>query len=261
MVWPQRSPSAEAASDWPRGSALTPARTISAMTAPLYSVSPVMTPASARYLDGKTSYSRVQEVREDHHDQHGNGAEELDDHRRTSTRTPLCVDSRPTPSRKPSDQREHDRHRRGRQRALDAGQDVGLPQVRREERLPLGGGQLALGVQPRVDHPRHQHATTTTVTPVMQSVAHPGARSRRVEENGPWSWPHLLTAQASSRHRHRLPSQPNNSPSGSVRMTNPSAKMAADAAAPRCSRSSPSSAAPPRPPRSPRRSWCSWSAR
>ena len=35
MVWPQRRPSAEAASAWPRGSAFTPARTISAITAPL----------------------------------------------------------------------------------------------------------------------------------------------------------------------------------------------------------------------------------
>ena len=56
MVWPHVRPKANAASDCPRGSALTPARTISAMTAPLYSVRPVMTPASARCLDGNTSY-------------------------------------------------------------------------------------------------------------------------------------------------------------------------------------------------------------
>ena len=56
IVWPQRIPSEEAASACPRGSALTPARTISAMTAPLYSVSPVTTPAKARCLDGNTSY-------------------------------------------------------------------------------------------------------------------------------------------------------------------------------------------------------------
>ena len=55
IVWLQLKPSAEAASCWPRGSEPTPERTISAITAPLYSVSPVTTPASARYFDGNVS--------------------------------------------------------------------------------------------------------------------------------------------------------------------------------------------------------------
>jgi len=55
MVWPQLKPSAEAASLCPRGSEPTPDRTISAITAPLYKVRPVTTPASASCLDGKTS--------------------------------------------------------------------------------------------------------------------------------------------------------------------------------------------------------------
>src|SRR5262245_51244452 len=57
MVWPQRRPNEDAASDCPAGSAVTTGRTISAITAPLYSVKLVMTPASAKCLDGKTSYS------------------------------------------------------------------------------------------------------------------------------------------------------------------------------------------------------------
>ena len=55
IVWPQLRPSAEAASCCPRGSEPTPERTISAITAPLYNVSPVTTPASAICRDGKTS--------------------------------------------------------------------------------------------------------------------------------------------------------------------------------------------------------------
>ena len=49
-------PSAEAASACPRGSECTPLRTISAITAELYRVRPVITPASARYSEGKTLY-------------------------------------------------------------------------------------------------------------------------------------------------------------------------------------------------------------
>ncbi len=56
MVWPHRMPSDDAASDCPRGSAFTPARTISAMTAPLYSVRPVTTPASVEYSESMRLY-------------------------------------------------------------------------------------------------------------------------------------------------------------------------------------------------------------
>ena len=57
IVCPQLNPSAAAASCCPRDSDPTPERTISAITAPLYSVSPVTTPASARYLDAKVPLS------------------------------------------------------------------------------------------------------------------------------------------------------------------------------------------------------------
>ena len=57
MICVLRMPSALAASLCPRGSELIPARTISAITDPLYRVKPTTTAASARYLDLKTSYS------------------------------------------------------------------------------------------------------------------------------------------------------------------------------------------------------------
>src|SRR5690349_5911956 len=71
------------------------------MTAPLYSVRPVMTPASARYLDGKTSYWANKKYAKIIMISTGTA-------RKNSTTTELghriagWVDSRPTPSRNPS---------------------------------------------------------------------------------------------------------------------------------------------------------------
>ena len=71
------------------------------MTAPLYSVRPVMTPASARCLDGKTSYSAYRKYAKIIMISTGTARKNstMTEH---TQRIALCVDSRPTPRTKPS---------------------------------------------------------------------------------------------------------------------------------------------------------------
>ena len=140
-------------------------------------------------------------------------------------------------------------------RRSSTGSPSGTAPISRRSSWPLASSL-------RVDHPRHQQHDHDGDA-VIDAVTYPGAwaRERRKERMRRSS---ATVLRASAHHRataNRLPSQPNNSPSGSVRMTNPSAKIAPTTTAPRCSRSSPSSTAPPRRHRSPRRSWCSSSTR
>src|SRR5690606_25404008 len=101
-------------------------------------------------------------------------------------------------------------------RAADAGQQIGGPAGRFDERLPLGRCQLPVGVECAVDDPAgddeehgHDHR--------QDLVERLGAGSRCVVENGS-----ECTHRATS---YRLLSRPKNRPVGRVRMTNPSAKM------------------------------------
>jgi hypothetical protein len=87
------------------------------------------------------------------------------------------------PQRHAEDSRQHNRQPGGLQRALDAGDDVVLPDVRGDERLPFRPLELAFGPQfdadenEYQDHDQHgEHG--------RDDVADLGARARCVEEYG-----------------------------------------------------------------------------
>ena len=111
------------------------------------------------------------------------------------------------------DERKHDRQRGGLQRALDTGDDVVLPDIRRDEGLPLRPRQLVFRPEFDADEDKHrsddQHGDRG-----REMVANPRARAGCVEEDG-------RTAHLGDRHSLAHPSE--QSPIGSVRMTNPSA--------------------------------------
>ena len=186
------------------------------MTAPLYSVRPVTTPASARCLDGNTSYCAYREY-----------AKSIMISTGTARKNSTITEHTPVPrgirgqsahaQQEAEHTRQHDGYRRGGQRALDAGQHVGLPQVAGQERLPFRGGQLALGRTVCGRPPRRSVPPRRRRSPRRRDCCAPGraGRERRTER----------TAVVTAATANRLPSQPNSSPSGSVRITNPIANI------------------------------------
>ena len=131
---------------------------------------------------------------EDHQQQHGHRAEELD-HDERGPAHPAVVGQLPDAEHEPEDDGEHDRaegHLQGLQRA----DEQGLDERRREERLPQLVGELAGLVHPpdhRTDHDDEQNGAEDGV----DAVPPPGRRARGVEQDAA----HRATRQRRSREK------------------------------------------------------------
>ena len=184
MVWPQRSPSADGGLGLPAGQRVDAGADDLGDHRAVVQRQTRDDAGQRQVLRREDVVRRVEEVREDHHDQHGHGAEELDDHRARPP-DPAVMGQPADAEHEAEHQRQHDRH------APPPSTCPARPAARRSSRgSPVRNGShfaavsWPLVVQSRVDHPAassHQHDRDDAE---ITRLRDPGARAR-VRRRGP----------------------------------------------------------------------------